>query len=126
MYFFNNCRGREHSRMYGRGAFYDLGTTGFQATKATDFGVGDKCIVATRRQGNDRKIEFTRFVCKRVETIKQTMNPQDEDYKMLNRVFFRTVVKRETLSKGKAARHKDYSAFFDRNGNFKRQSAIRV
>jgi hypothetical protein len=124
MYHFNNCRGREHSRMYGVGAFYDLGMTGFQAKKAADFGIGDKCVVATRSQANDGEIEFTWFKCTRVETIKQTMLPEEADYGTVNRVFFGKALKTETLSKAAAACHKDYAPFFDRNGNFKRQSAI--
>jgi hypothetical protein len=41
MYLFNNCHNRRHAAMYGSGAFYDLNTTGFQATLANNLPVGE-------------------------------------------------------------------------------------
>ena len=44
--YLNNCKGREHERIFGSGAFYDLATGGYQPTKATNLSVGQQCIVA--------------------------------------------------------------------------------
>jgi hypothetical protein len=59
MVYFNNCHARDHAKIYGSGAFYDLNTTGFQATKAKNLPVGERCIVAT--PSKDGKILFAHF-----------------------------------------------------------------
>jgi hypothetical protein len=113
--YFNNCRGREHARMFGRGAFYDLDTTGFQATKANNLGVGQKCIVAA--PADDGQIVFSWY-----SFLRETVKPDDEGHPC--RVFFGKFIKSDTLSKGDAACNGLYSTFFNKDGNFKRQSVI--
>jgi hypothetical protein len=111
----NNSNRREHERIFGSGAFYDLATVGYQATKATNLSVGQQCIVAT--PDKDGKIVFSWY-----EFLREVVQQDDEGNSC--RAFFGKRIKSDTLSKGDAARDVLYSAFFDKNGNFKRQSVI--
>jgi len=113
--YFNNCHGRDHARMYGNGAFYDLYTVGLQATKATNLSVGQQCIVAAPATGGEIVFHWFSF-------LHETEKP-DKSGKPW-RVFFGKFIKSETLLKTEAARDSLYSAFFDRNCHFKRQSVI--
>ena len=112
--FFNNCHGDDYTH-YGGGAFYDLNITGFQATKATNLSVGQQCIVAVPATGSEIVFHWFSF-------LHETVKP-DKSGKPW-RVFFGKFIKSETLLKKEAARTSLYSAFFDRNGHFKRQSVI--
>jgi hypothetical protein len=114
--YFNNCIRREHERIYGSGAFYDLATKGYQATKANNLSVGQQCIVATPEK--DGRIVFSWY-----EFLSEAVKLSENRHPC--RVFFGKCIKSDTLSKGDAARHGLYSTFFDKNGNFKRQSVIR-
>lgn len=113
--YFNNCHGRDHVRIYGIGAFYDLDTVGLQATKAKNLRVGQKCIVVS--PSIDGQIVFNWF-----SFLRETLMPDDTG--TFCRVFFGTPIKSEILLKVDAAREQFYSMFFDKNGNFKRQSII--
>ena len=53
--------------MYGKGAFYDLTTTGFQATLANNVPVGETCIVASLDAMGDVTFDWYRFMR---ETVK--------------------------------------------------------
>ena len=112
--YFNNCRSRDHVRLYGSGAFYDLSTTGSHATKATDLRLGQQCVVATTAPGN--RVAFNWYYFRRERIQRANGRPF--------RVFFGKFFTSETFSKADAARKRRYSAFFDVNGNFKRQSVI--
>lgn len=113
--YLNNCNRREHERIYGSGAFYDLATVGYQATRANNLSVGQQCIVATPEK--DGKIVFSWY-----EFLREAVKKDDEGNSC--RVFFGHRIKSDTLSKGDAARDRLYSTFFDKDGNFKRQSVI--
>jgi hypothetical protein len=115
MFFFNNCLQREHARIFGSGAFYDLNTTGFQSPLAKNLSVGEHCIVATPVKGG--QIEFGWWLFS-----KETIKPDDDGKPC--RVLFGTPSKSETLSKGDAARDGQYSIFFNKKGDFKRQSVL--
>ena len=63
IYYLSNCNRRQHARMYGPGAFYDLDVEGHQAKLATDISKGQKCIVATpTNPKKNRDIVFEWFV----------------------------------------------------------------
>lgn len=113
--YFNNCHGRDHARMYGNGAFYDLDTVGLQATKINYLSVGQHCIVATPTK--DSQIVFSWF-----SFLHETVMPDDKGIPC--RVFFGRFMKSDIRSKGDAAQEGFYSTFFDKNGNFKRISVI--
>ena len=115
MYFFNNSKTFDHAKDYRvNDAFFDLATTGFQATLATNISRGNTCVVATKDE--DGQIRFTWYSLARVETRLWKDSTQ--------RVFCGPSTKSETLSKGDAARHGLYSIFFNKNGDFKRQSVL--
>jgi len=111
--FLNNCQGHDYSH-YGSGAFYDLKTTGPQADHVPILNGGQQCVVAEpAAQG---QIIFSWFT---FHNEKET----DISGKTL-RVLFGKLIKSDTLLKKDAARDALYSAFFDKNGHFKRQSVI--
>lgn len=115
---FNNCKGREHARIYGDGAaFYDVNVDGAQAVQARDVRVGDECIVATRGRSED--ITFTWFHLTREEV-------RSDDTGTTQRVFFGQKTREEMMSKSEACKTAPYSAFFNINGDFKQQSVIRA
>jgi hypothetical protein len=116
IYYLSNCKGRQHARMYGGGAFYDLDVEGHQAKLATDISKGEKCVVATPKK--NREIAFEWFVLARI-VIKR-----DDERDVLCRVFFGDRIDEETLSKGDAARHPLYRIFFDKNGGFKHGHSV--
>ena len=58
MYFFNNSKTYDHGKAYGIvDAFFDLATTGFQATQITNISRGDTCVDATKDE--DGQIRFS-------------------------------------------------------------------
>ena len=103
--------------MYGRGAFYDLNTTGFQATVANDLPVGETCVVASLAPMGDITLDWYKFLR---ETVKKDSSG------MPCRAFFGEHLKTETLSRSEAMRDGIYSRFFDINGNFKRRSVLHI
>ncbi|RME52977.1 hypothetical protein D6783_03230, partial [Candidatus Woesearchaeota archaeon] len=111
----NNCHGREHTKLYGKNAFYDLYTTGYQANMATDLRVGQVCIVASKSSADD--LTFSWYSFEKEELLKDNDNTTC-------RVFFGSHIRSETMPKSEALRHRDYSEFFDKNGNFIRRSVI--
>ncbi len=115
---FNNCRCRDHASLYKTGAFFDLNTTGLQATMATDITRGDKCVVAS--YDNDGGVVFDWFTFS-----KETLEADPDDPKTKVRVFYGKPIKSDRLSKSKAAKTKPYSVFFNVRGDFKRPSVIK-
>ena len=116
MYFFNNCIGRRHASIYEEDdAFYDLDTKGFQSTKARHLSEGEQCVVVS--PGPDGRWSFTRF-----SFMRESIKPDERGE--LQRVLIGKRINVETLSKVDAAKNPLYSVFFDKNGNFKRQSVL--
>jgi hypothetical protein len=115
--FFNNCNGRDHVKLYGKGAFYDLGTKGFQSTQATNLQPGQECVVASRDGPDIIVFKWYRFS---KEVVKL------DDQGILYRVFIGDIIESKTdrFPQSVAAKKKPYSIFFDVNGNFKRRSTI--
>jgi|SRR6185369_2268485 len=112
--YLNNCLNRDHKYHYGNGAYYDLYTVGNQADKATNLIIGQECIVASK---NEQQVIFSwfKFLCEKIMV--------DENNDRV-RVFFGDLFKTECFEKAEAANIAIYSPFFDKNGNFKRQSVI--
>jgi hypothetical protein len=115
--FFNNCRCRPHTGLFGPSAFYDLNTTGKQAEMATDLKPGEECIVAAYDDGG---VVFKWFSLQRKKLM-----PDPEEPGTKVRVFYGKMIKSKYLSKAKAAKTKPYSIFFNIDGNFKRPSVIK-
>jgi len=113
--YFNNCRGRDHVAIYGDGAFFDLNTTGQQATKALDLPVGQECVVATKDVKG--KITFNWY-----SLLRETILPDDTGSPC--RVFFGELITSETVGNDRAVRLKRYAPFFNVRRHFKQQSVI--
>ena len=115
---FNNARSRPHAYLYGVGAFYDLGLSGRQATMATDLTPGQHCCVATPMEGDTIEFAWYRF-------SHEWQMPDPDETTSLVRVFYGERLGAQTLPRHEATANPHYASFFDINGNFKRQSAIR-
>lgn len=114
MYYFNNCRAYDHEELYGAGAFYDLRTTGQQATQATKLRQGDQCVVVTRTTNGYLVFTWFAFQCERLLRDNTGAGPY--------RVFFGTPLDSATRSQDDAVGDPRLAAFFDKNGNFKRRA----
>jgi hypothetical protein len=101
--------------MFGTGAFFDLNTTGHQATLANDISVGEQCVVASVPDEGSVTFDWYSFTSVQFER-------DDEGERF--RVFFGKSIKSEVLSRRAAIRDKLYSRFFDNLGRFKQQSVI--
>jgi hypothetical protein len=93
MHLFNNCRNRRHAAMYGSGAFYDLNTTGFQATLANNLPMGEVCVVASRDPMGHITFVWYKFLRERIRA---------DDTGTPCRAFFGNRFKTETLSHSQA------------------------
>jgi hypothetical protein len=112
--YFNNCRNRRHADIFSENdAFFDLNTTGLQSTKAMDLPVGQECVVATKVEGD--RLLFSWYTLHTEKLIK-------DDSGTSCRVFLGHFNASEEMTKRKAVRSKRYSAFFNNQGSFKRQS----
>jgi hypothetical protein len=117
--FFNNCRCRDHVRLYGPTAFFDLLTTGKQAEMTPNVKAGDECVVATYHP--DGGVTFSWYSLSH-DSVQR--DPEEAHSKV--RVYFGKLLKSERLPKARAAKTEPYSVFFNVLGNFKRPSVIKV
>ncbi|MGZ5202941.1 MAG: hypothetical protein ACXWC4_24525 [Telluria sp.] len=115
--YFINCGNRDHERLFGRGAFFDLGVDGSQATMARNLRPGDTCIVA-RYANKDRTMVALAWYSYTHETR------QDDDKGVPQRVLHGTLQKSESLRKSDAAADARYQYMFAKNGAFKRRSVL--
>lgn len=115
MHLFNNCRNRSHAVMYGPEAFYDLDTTGHQATLANNLAADEQCIVAS--VADDGRIDFDWY-----RFTRERIRPDNTGKRC--RVFFGDRIRSETRSRHAAMRDGLYSRFFDRLGRFKQRSVL--
>jgi hypothetical protein len=117
-HYFNNCRCRDYISRFGSDAFYDLNLHGIQDTQAKGLRVGDECVVAAYAANGDVSFSWYAFTHERIMPAKG--GPKSERF----RVLFGTLLRKETLSKVKAATTTPYSIFFNSKGHFKQQSVI--
>lgn len=114
---FNNCCNRDHVRIFGEGAFFDLDLRGRQASMAQDLGAGDKCIVASY---GDRPsvVVFDWYTFTHEERM------ADETGEIV-RVMHGVRTRSEVLDKTTAARTAPYEHLFNCRGQFKQRSVVR-
>ncbi len=115
--FFNNCRCREHKRLFRPPAFFDLNTTGPQSKIAIGLRRGEKCVVASYDE--DRAVVFDWYTLS-----KESIEPNPSLPETYVRVFRGKLAKSVRLSKAKAVKTKPYSVFFNVRGDFKRPSVV--
>ncbi|HEY0489844.1 MAG TPA: hypothetical protein VGD30_10060 [Telluria sp.] len=115
--YFINCGNRDHERLFGTGAFFDLGTNGTQAAMAQNLRPGDTCIVA--RYANKAR---TVVYLQRYNFTHETK--QTDDKGIPQRVLHGTLQGAESLSKSDAAADARYQYMFAKNGAFKRRSVL--
>lgn len=114
-HYLNNCANRDHKSLFGYDAFYDLDTTGIQATKHYEFRPGDFCVVASQPSA-----EIISFSWYKFKEFRLAVDDRGSNCRVLTGDF----EKEESMPKKDAANHKYYRPFFDKNGNFKRQSVL--
>jgi hypothetical protein len=115
--YFINCGNRNHEGLFGRGAFFDLGVDGTQATMAQNLRPGDTCIVA-RYADKDRTVVNLSWYSFTHETR------QTDDKGIPQRVLHGALKMSESLSKSDAAADVRYQHMFAKNGAFKRRSVL--
>ena len=115
--YFNNCKNRPHSKLFGNGAYFDLDITGHQSTLVPHLPVGQDCVVAS--QSKDDQITFDWYELTHEKTMPEKRTPG-----VKYRVFFGDRVSSTTLTRLVAAGLKHYEPFFDKLGRFKQQSVI--
>jgi aspartate 1-decarboxylase len=116
--FFNNCANRNHIKIYGPDAFYDLGTSGHQGGQARNLRPGDLCIVASYQDKAKTSVKFSWFSFEK-ETLSVDENGE------VQRVLRGPLKKTESMSKVQAAANPQYANMFNVLGHFKRPSVIR-
>lgn len=115
--FFNNCINRDHQRIFGPGAFYDLETSGRQATLAQDMRPGDTCIVVAYEDKARTVVRFTWY-----QFTHETRQPDEKG--MLARVLWGQPYQSEALSKRQAAEDTRFHILFNKLGHFKQVSVM--
>ena len=116
---FNNCRNRQHTRIYGRDdAFFDLYTTGRHAPLARGLVKGTKCVVVSKFGATSVEIRVYEF-------MRESAMPNEQG--TIVRVFHGSELlnQRVVLSKKEAAASDEYSIFFNSLGHFKQVSGFR-
>jgi hypothetical protein len=124
LYLLNNCRNRDHVKLFGEGAFYDVDANGSQGNWKGVIRQGDHCIVATREKASnkkvlERKVYFRTF---ELETTK-TMSAKNEGP---NDVFFGRFIEEFSCLQREAINMPPYSFFFNCNGYFLMRSVITI
>jgi hypothetical protein len=114
-HYLNNCANRDHKAIYGPDVFYDLNTWGSQAENQFLFRPGEFCVVASQPAPDMIRFAWYKFTDSRLMS--------DEKQQQV-RVLCGSFVKEESMAKADAVIAKYYFPFFDKNGNFKRQSVI--
>ena len=114
-HYLNNCVNRDHKAIYGSDAFYDLNTWGPQAANQFLFRPGDFCVVASQPTPDVIRFTWYKFTDSRI---------MPDENQQLVRVLCGSFEKEVSMPKADAAIDKYYFPFFDKNGNFKRQSVI--
>jgi hypothetical protein len=123
---FNNSRKRNHVKLYGNDAFFDLETSGPQAKVAdrlaTELTVGETCVVATPDIQYDTASDVT------FDTYRFSRGAvkRDRERNVPCHAYFGKLSKTETMSRREAMKHPVYSQFFNINGHFKRPSVMRL
>jgi hypothetical protein len=114
--YLNNCANRDHVALFGQDAFYDLDTSGRQASKQALFKPDDYCVVASEPNAGVIRFAWYRFTGSRLAA--------DEARKTQVRVLLGKFVKEESMTKEEAVSHKQYHPFFDKNGKFRRDAVL--
>ena len=113
--FFNNCKCRDHVKLYGAGAFFDLDADGHQGNLALNLPVGQRCVVASYE--DDGRVMFKWFLLS-----EEKLMSDENDGK--SRVFIGKLINKKVLTKDAAAKSPCYSTLFNRRGQFKQVSVI--
>jgi hypothetical protein len=117
--YFINCGNRDHERLFGPGAFFDLGVNGKQSTMAQNLLPGDTCIVARYADKNRTIVKLTWYSYTHDTT-------QTDDKGTPQRVLHGILNKVESLKKSDAAADARYLNMFAKNGSFKRRSVLEM
>src|SRR5687768_474333 len=98
----NNCRGRDHRKLFGPKAFYDLDTKPAHRRQLPGALRGTECIVAGPEKDGVIKFGFYTFSC-------EALMP---DGRRQVRVLFGEFVRTETLTRDEARKTKPFSLLF--------------
>ena len=112
----NNCHGRDHRKLFGPQAFYDLDIKAAHRRQLPGVVRGTECIVAGPEKDGAIEFGFYTFSC-------EALMPDKRRYV---RVLFGDFVRTETLTREEARKKRPFSLLFTSKGHFKQLSALRV
>ncbi len=118
LYYLNNWQNRNHATIYGGGAFFDLWADGVEDRRARELVTGDVCLVLSRAGGLNVAVTQYKFAQAR-------QAPGDAGTNRSVWVLEGTLERRKVLPKTDAARHTQYSRFFNKLGNVNQWSVLR-
>ena len=115
-YYLNNCNNRDHVKLFGPDAFYDLYTDGTQQQDwaRAKMRSGDWCVVANEAKPGLIRFAWYKFKESRFEN----------DGQCPVRVLYGVFEKEESMSKAEAFANSYYKPFFNKNGHFLQRSII--
>ncbi len=118
-----NVHRRNHQKIYGPGAFFDLNQDGQQANLLLDIRPQQECLVVSyseaKGQRKDPEVEFSTYLFERAELL------ESEDAGVFCRVFFGSIKSSLTMSKSTAIKMPIYAPFFSKIGHFKQRSVVK-
>lgn len=116
--YFINCGNRDHKRLFGADAFFDLEKEASQAAMAQDLRPGDICITARYADKARTMVDMSWY------RFTHTTN-QSDDKGIPQRVLHGILETSESISKVQAAADPRYQYMFAKTGAFKRRSVLR-
>lgn len=114
--FLLNNHNRDHKKLFGPDAFYDLDTDKSQANKVHMFHKDDYCVVLDEPRKGCVVLKWYRF--------KGFRPAIDEANRKQVRVLFGPFIKQESMTKEQAFQHSTYNKFFKATGDFKQGSVF--
>jgi len=117
----NNLHAREHEKIFGHQAFFDLNQFGQQATMLQDIQPQQECTVVSyqnKQAGKNLVVEFKTYIFQREAFC------ESENAGVFCRVFFGEIKETISMLKSDAVKTPLYAPLFNKLGHFKQRSVI--
>jgi hypothetical protein len=118
----NNLHGREHEKIFGHQAFFDLNLFGQQAAMLRNIPSQQECIVVSyknkKRADKDPIVEFKTYI------LQKEAFCESENVGVFCRVFFGEIKETISMLKSEALKMPSYAPLFNKVGHFKQRSII--
>jgi hypothetical protein len=118
LYYLNNWRNRDHARIYGGSAVFDLWADGVEDKRVREMQPGDTCLILSR--ASEVNVAVSRCVF-----TNAVRGPDDHAARRGVWILHGTTSGREVLPKADASRHSEYARFFNKLGHVCQWSVLR-